>query len=119
MFKASMLNVALLLSLGFSSSVLFASSYTLPSGEVLEDPTRPPMQAKARTKAPVTEYKLSYILNSSARRYAVINGQRVSEGDRIGSAKVRRIDAQSVSLEEQGRVRTLSLKTIKGIRKNP
>ncbi len=72
--------------------------------ETLSDPMRPWQQAAA--PAPVQRevlYDLSAILYSSERRVAVINGRTVSEGDRIGAAKVRRIDRRSLELDEHGR----------------
>ena len=72
--------------------------------ETLSDPMRP--WQRAASSAPVRTkglYDLSAILYSSDRRVAVINGRTVSEGDRIGSAKVRRIDRRSLELEEHGK----------------
>ena len=73
------------------------------AAETLSDPMRPRQRltnpAPAQDKVP---YDLSAILYSSDRRVAVINGRTVSEGDRIGSAKVRRIGRRSLELEERG-----------------
>lgn len=72
--------------------------------ETLGDPMRPWQRAAA--PAPVGNrgvYDLSAILYSSQRRVAVINGRSVSEGDRIGAARVTRIERRSLELDERGR----------------
>lgn len=47
-------------------------------------------------------YKLSSVIVGASRRTAVINGERVKEGERVGDALVRGIDQSSVRLEVQG-----------------
>ena len=61
----------------------------------LTDPTRP-----AQYSPPIkrVSYQLESILFSEQRRVAVINGQVLAEGEKIGNAKVTSIDATSVNL---------------------
>ena len=116
MFKPFWLRL-LCLGLLLCSGASFGQSMTLPSGEVLKDPTRPHGGTKQiESKAP-SQYTLSYILNSNSRRLAVINGRQLGEGDRVGGARVVRISAQSVVLSENGERRTLSIKPAYSIKK--
>ncbi len=82
------------------------------------DPTRPTDPAAffgTRTAADGSAWSLQSILLASDRRIAVINGKRVQEGDRVGSARVIRIRDSQVLLETGGRRLTLHLlpKTVK------
>jgi len=52
---------------------------------------------------------LQSILSSPERRIAIINGSRVREGDRIGSARVVRINDSHVLLNTGSRTVTLHL----------
>jgi MSHA biogenesis protein MshK len=54
-------------------------------------------------------WSLQSILTSPDRRIAIINGSRVREGDRIGSARVVRIRDSHVLLNTGGRTVTLRL----------
>jgi len=54
-------------------------------------------------------WSLQSILSSPERRIAVINGSRVREGDRIGSARVMRIHDSHVLLNTGSRTVTLRL----------
>ena len=54
-------------------------------------------------------WSLQSILLGRDRRVAVINGTRVREGDRIGSAQVVRIDDSRVLIKTGGRTLTLYL----------
>lgn len=54
-------------------------------------------------------WSLQSILSSPDRRIAVINGSRVREGDRIGSARVVRIRDSHVLLNTGSRTVTLRL----------
>ena len=78
----------------------------------LTDPTRPTDPAAffgTRTAAGGNAWSLQSILLASDRRVAVINGKRVQEGDRIGSARVIRIRDSQVLLRTGGRSLTLRL----------
>lgn len=86
-------------------------------GWSLSDPTRP--QNLVRTPAAETQpglpvvveptYQLQYVLVSDDRRYAVINGLRVGEGDRLGKAQVLRIDPGVVRIRAAGKISDLKL----------
>ena len=86
--------------------------------QAIHDPTRP-TDASAffgkNTADSNVEWKLQSILYAQDRRVAVINGTRVHEGDRIGSAKVMRISSTHVLLKTGGSTLTLHLlpKTLK------
>lgn len=74
----------------------------LPGAAELVDPTRPPDRVPdAAAPAPeAASERLQSILVSESRRLAVIDGTRVGVGDRIGAARVLRIDRDSVLLED-------------------
>ncbi len=76
------------------------------------DPTRPmqPSQFFGDSAAVnLDQLMLQSILYAPQRRIAVINGTRLQEGDRIGTARVVRIEAARVLLETSGGMRTLRL----------
>mgnify|MGYP001826217213 FL=1 len=78
----------------------------------LTDPTRPTDPAAyfgAGNNTDSSAWALQSILFASDRRIAVINGTRVKEGDRIGSARVVRIRDSQVLLDTGGRRLTLQL----------
>lgn len=81
--------------------------------ERLDDPMRPPMQAKDRpvttTKKGVIGFNLSSTLIAQGRRNAVINGRRVSVGDTINGAKVEEIMPTRVKLHYAGKSRTIHM----------
>lgn len=94
-------------------------AYTLPSGEIVQDPTLPADWQVAREAAaqPTKQFQLNYILSSSERSLAMINGQRVGEGDRVNGARVVRITAESVTLNVDGQTRVLQTKARKSVKK--
>lgn len=77
------------------------------------DPTRPAdYQTGTATEAPRVgggELRLEAIRALGDKRSAVINGHSVGPGDRIGAARVLRIDADSVTLSRDGRTQRLKL----------
>jgi MSHA biogenesis protein MshK len=78
----------------------------------LQDPTRPTDPAAyfgQGQKVVATTWALQSILSSADRRVAIINGTRVQEGDRIGTARVVRIQPSRVVLNTAGRTLTLQL----------
>jgi len=92
---------ALLLGCGLAASV-----------HALQDPTQPtdPEQFFGSADSHSgSSWSLQSILSSPQRRIAVINGTRVKEGDRIGSARVIRIHDSHVLLGTSGRRLTLHL----------
>jgi len=82
------------------------------SASALNDPTRPTNPAlyfgggAANNADNIT---LQSILFANDRRIAVINGERVKEGDRIGSARVVKIQDSRVLLETSTGRKTLRL----------
>ncbi len=82
------------------------------------DPTRPPTQAEidawfgtgtdAGARAP---FQLQSILLASQRRIAIIDGQRLREGERIDNAEVSLIEAGRVILQRDGETIELNIDT--------
>jgi MSHA biogenesis protein MshK len=85
----------------------------------LSDPTRPPSAAPeeraARSEAPVS--RLQSVLISPGRKLAVIDGQTVALGGRIGDATVISIAPTQVILQAGAAYQTLKLHP--GIEKKP
>ncbi len=81
--------------------------------QALYDPTRPtdPTLYFGRSAQPVPSrpWTLHSILRGPDRRIAIINGKRVREGERVGSAKVLRIGDSHVLLQTGKRRLTLRL----------
>lgn len=80
--------------------VLLVFAKVAPAAE-FADPTRPTYVQNddaAQAENVRKKYRLSSILVGEQRKLAVINGQRVREGDRVGNAKVTRISRSSVTL---------------------
>lgn len=95
--------VALLLAFGTAASMAFA--------ETLPDPTRPSGVAYADTAEANTPGGpvLQSVLHSSGRKFAIINGQMVKQGDMIGSARVARIADAEVVLTDGKEKQVLKL----------
>ncbi len=93
-------------------ALLFAP--LLASGqELLRDPTRPssakPVAATATgtgTATAVTGFRVTAIFTSEKRRIAVVNGQRVGEGDLVDGATVVEILADALRLNFEGKAIT-------------
>jgi len=60
-------------------------------------------------KPPVPAFKLQGIFYHPNRPSALINSKTVFVGDKIGQAKVRAIDRESVTLESEGQTKVLTL----------
>lgn len=82
----------------------------------LTDPTRPQdltperMESLGMLIEPAEPtYTLQYVLHSEQRKFAVINGKRVQEGDRVDEARVLRIHPGKVFIRVPGEVRELTL----------
>jgi type II secretory pathway component PulC len=114
---------SLCLLLVFLSTKLWASNtYTLPDGEVLQDPTKPqlwnaPAQV-VRQKQKDQSFKLNYIVTSGQEKRAMINNQRVVVGDVISGATVQNINSDSVYLLYKGKHKELHMNKVKGIQRN-
>lgn len=82
------------------------------NAHALHDPTRPTDPALYfgyQQSKNDTRWALQSILSSAERRIAIINGVRVREGDRIGPAKVVRIQKSQVLLHTGSGTLTLRL----------
>ena len=86
----------------------------LASGqELLRDPTRPSSATPVATTAAgtgtatgVAGFRVTAIFTSEQRRIAVVNGQRVGEGDLVDGATVVEILADALRLNFQGKAIT-------------
>ena len=86
----------------------------LASGqELLRDPTRPssakPVATTAmgmETATAATGFRVTAIFTSEKRRIAVVNGQRVGEGDLVDGATVVEILADALRLNFEGKAIT-------------
>lgn len=87
--------------------------------EEVDDPMRPPQarQTTAATPQPPS-WDLSSVLISERRRVAVINNQLVQVGDRVGGARVQRIEADRVILLRGEQSMTLTLRAGLDIRRS-
>lgn len=74
------------------------------------DPTRPPSLDGERAEAPVGP-RVESILIAPDRRIAVISGQEVTIGSRIGDGEVVRISASEVRIRTPGGEKSLKLFT--------
>ena len=86
----------------------------MQAGERLPDPTRPysgvgHSRAAGQRAARSPRLSLQSIVVSAKRRFAVINGRVVREGDRIGGDTLTRIEPYEVILERGGKRRRLKL----------
>lgn len=94
---------------------LLALVLALPVGaETLYDPMRPhsaraPVSVRTPPPSVSAGFELTAILFSPDRRVAVINGKPVSEGERVGAARVTRIAPGQVELETGGKILRLAL----------
>lgn len=93
-------------------ALLFFGAPSADAQEVLRDPTRPfdakPVGTAAGGagggKSSVSTYNVTAIFTSDSRRVAVVNGQRVIEGDRVDGATVIEILKDSLSLNLGGKL---------------
>jgi predicted GTPase len=93
-------------------ALFFVSAPFADAQEVLRDPTRPfdakPVATAAGGtgggKSSVSTYNVTAIFTSDSRRVAVVNGQRVIEGDRVDGATVVEILKDSLSLNVHGKL---------------
>lgn len=94
-------------------AIALSGALVLPALAAENDPTRP-IDYKPATRAVgnVSGLTLQSLLIAQQRKHAVINGQRVKEGDRVSGAKVLQITAEGVVVEHSGKRRTLKLNTV-------
>ena len=83
-----------------------------------DDPMRPPQARQATTPAAQQSWDLSSVLIGERRRLAVINDQMVKVGDRVGGARVQRIEADRVILLRGEQSMTLTLRADLDIRRS-
>lgn len=94
---------------------ILAAGLSWPSwAAALVDPTKPPnFQAVAPVPVELPKEVINYRLNavkiSADSRWAIINGERVSEGGKIGQAQVVQIQPGKVLINYNGQQVTLSL----------
>lgn len=98
-----------------------ATTFTLPDGEVLQDPTKPhlwnvtiPVASQEKHQS----FKLNYIVASGQEKRAMINGHKVLEGDVVSGARVKQINSDSVYLIYKGQQKELRMNKVKGIQRN-
>ncbi len=72
--------------------------------EVKALPSQPPQQQEQRPPL-----KLEMIFMADAQRVAILSGQFVKEGDKVGEEVVVRIDSDKVILQKNGKRRTIKL----------
>jgi MSHA biogenesis protein MshK len=84
--------------------LLFVAS--LAHADALVDPTRPPMSVHKPgvVREVAMAAQVTAIFNSDERRVAVLNGQVVKVGDRVGDITVQEINADGVRYLRAGRV---------------
>ena len=91
-------------------SLFMALHVSVGMAETLSDPMRPPnASVYKRSATTVPQYQLSSILISPEHRSAIINGKNVGVGDRVGNARVTRIQGNEVTITIAGKARTLTL----------
>ncbi|WP_210398000.1 hypothetical protein [Motiliproteus sediminis] len=76
------------------------------------DPTRPPAALAASapaTAAPVQGPKLEGIRTQGKSRQALIDGKFYSTGERLGNARISRIESRAVVLTRDGKAERLEL----------
>jgi len=106
----------------FSCQLFAASEYRLPSGEILQDPTRPQQWQNApvgqSTASAEQTFTLNYIVRSGQEIRAMINGKKVLKGDLVSGAMVQRIELDRVILSYRGQRQELRLNQVKGIQRH-
>ena len=90
------------------SAILLLGPLLTDGAEVLRDPTRP-YSARPSVPAKTAMFKVSAIFVSQQRRVAIVNGQRVIEGDQVDGATVVEILKGSLRLRIHGKEITTRL----------
>jgi len=92
-----------------------AATAATPTALFPDDPMRPPATKAMSSTAPSgtrqrrEALQLNAVRITDQQRSAIINGQRVAEGERVGTARVVSIESASVTLERTGSRFTLNL----------
>lgn len=88
------------------SALLSLAPLGADAQDILRDPTRPysavAVTAAATPGSPAA-FSVTAIFTSELRRVAVVNGQRVIEGDQVDGATVVEILANSLTLDFRGK----------------
>ena len=90
------------------------------AAQLPDDPMRPPGKSSSvatgtggkgvkKTTTYGNGFQLSAIRITKDQRSAIVNGNSVNVGDRIGSARVLSIQASSVTLQKNGKTLTINL----------
>jgi hypothetical protein len=89
--------------------------------EALHDPTRPPAAlAPAQNNSAQAPLQLEAIFHKGENCHAIIDGKLVRAGDRLGSALIEEINADSVRYSRNGRSQIVQLKSLKiQVRRDP
>jgi MSHA biogenesis protein MshK len=90
------------------SALLLIAPLLTNGAESLRDPTRP-YSARPLVSANAVAFTVSAVFVSSERRVAIVNGRRVTEGDRVDGAIVVKILLDSVRLDINGKQLTTKL----------
>jgi MSHA biogenesis protein MshK len=77
--------------------------------DTLQDPTRPATLKIVAQAADAGALQLEAIMDSGARRVAIVNGKVVRAGDRVGTAVIEAIDGDSIRYTRNGRSETARL----------
>ena len=94
MFEIRIRFLPFILAFLLTGQVNAAGEYRLPSGEILQDPTRPQQVQSSRGENSVEQdvsFTMNYILSKGQERRAMINGKKVVVGDQVSGAKVKKI----------------------------
>lgn len=98
-------------------AAMLAFAPMLAGAEVLPDPTRPAPGMDAGDGAASSGPRLQMIKISPARRSAIVDGQEVTVGSRVGEMRVIRITEGAVVLK--GKTGTETLKLFSDVEKRP
>lgn len=101
------------------SWAMLASALLAPAGEARPqaDPMRPPTPSELARYGPEREarpdpsFRLQSVLIAPDRRVAIVNDQRVKQGDDVDGARVTVIEPGGVVLEIDGRTIDLKVRT--------
>ncbi|WP_292934458.1 hypothetical protein [Noviherbaspirillum sp.] len=95
----------------FATACLVFGVHFIAVAQVLSDPTRPPAAASSELASgqAATGPILQSILISPHRAEAIINGQTVKVGDKVGDAKVVKITESEVLLSSGKDLKALKL----------
>lgn len=90
------------------AAMLLIGPLQLAAAESLRDPTRP-YSARAASPGDPASFVVTAVFVSKERRVAIINGQRVVEGNEVGGATVVEIQRQQIRLNLNGKEITARL----------